>query len=553
MEIKKMKNISIILLSAILFAICSCDDFLDQAPDQRMEIKTAEELSQMMVYAYNRSNYAMLCELSSDNMIDNQSPDMNKNGQYFNVPSYDRMWDEVFAWEDVVSSISTDSPSMIWEECYHAIAVCNHALEVIEKIEADNAAKKKAGNGKDTIDVRTQKGEALISRAYHHFILVNIFSQAYKDDNQTDLGIPYMSKTETEVMVKYNRGTVPEVYKNIEKDIEAGIGLIDDTNFKQEKYHFNTRAAHAFAARFYLFYKKWQEVIDHANLALGANPTFRDWKNGSWPTAEAEGYWWINDKSDNNLLLISSYSVAYRVVCGYRYGCARDAYEGALRLKSPIISNINLTSVNRLYYRRNQDLGSWLLMACYEFFEYTDKVQGIGYAHTVRTEFTTEETLLCRAEAKVHSGQIDAAIADFRMYEESRSAAGNISTLSKQSIDTYFSDDSTGVKYKPLNAVEMGFKTVDATNESLIHCALLYRRVETVHSGMRFFDLKRYGIEITHKIGKSEDVLKLNDPRRAIQIPLEVISAELEPNPRVNVPAPKIKTSNEINTLSKSN
>ena len=52
---------------------------------------------------------------------------------------------------------------------------------------------------------------------------------------------------------------------------------------------------------------------------------------------------------------------------------------------------------------------------------------------------------------------------------------------------------------------------------------------------MRWQDIKRYGIELSHnRDGRTDDELLVNDPRRAIQLPAEVITAGLEPNPRNN-------------------
>ena len=52
---------------------------------------------------------------------------------------------------------------------------------------------------------------------------------------------------------------------------------------------------------------------------------------------------------------------------------------------------------------------------------------------------------------------------------------------------------------------------------------------------MRFFDIKRLGLEITHVIGKDArtETLGVFDPRKALQIPNEVIAAGLEPNNRI--------------------
>jgi len=54
-----------------------------------------------------------------------------------------------------------------------------------------------------TDKLRAAKGEALICRAYAHFVLVNIFSQQYDPNYPDDMGIPYMEKAETELDPKY--------------------------------------------------------------------------------------------------------------------------------------------------------------------------------------------------------------------------------------------------------------------------------------------------------------------------------------------------------------
>ena len=64
------------------------------------------------------------------------------------------------------------------------------------------------------------------------------------------------------------------------------------------------------------------------------------------------------------------------------------------------------------------------------------------------------------------------------------------------------------------------------------------RRLETMYQGLRFIDLKRYGISYTHLL-KGEEQIIFNpessdyaDPRGAIQLPADVIKAGLPANPR---------------------
>ncbi|MNX51718.1 hypothetical protein D3C86_823840 [compost metagenome] len=79
------------------------------------------------------------------------------------------------------------------------------------------------------------------------------------------------------------------------------------------------------------------------------------------------------------------------------------------------------------------------------------------------------------------------------------------------------------------------------TQENMLHALLFLRRVETLHMGLRWFDIKRYGIEVERRVLSSsgsvssvetETKLIARDKRAALQIPSEVIAAGLTPNPR---------------------
>ena len=525
-----MKRTYLYIVTALLSSIftTSCDDFLNKEPDNRGVITTPDQITNLLVNAYSDQNYAVLGELSSDNFVDNNAPDAN--GNRFNLAALERMDDEIFAFQDVITSDQQDSPSEVWRGCYHAIAVANQALQSIATLEAQGRAS----------EVSAQKGEALIARAYNHFILVNIFSQAYKNDTLSllDDGIPYITAPETKVLVHYDRSNVAAVYKMIQSDIEAGIGLIasDDKIYTVPKYHFNYRAAHAFAARFYLFKRNYTKVIEHANLVIGTNTSFylRNW-NADYPTFEAFENGWINSSSANNLLLLPTYSLMDRLF-GTRYSCNGDAAKSTIYGTGPTWQSYSYPPClsGRLYIRGSQDYGLFF-PKCGEFFEYTDKIAGIGYPHIVRAEFTGEETLLCRAEALIFLNRLPEALTDLKTFDDSRKMTGKSQPDLTDALIKTFYKSSNPLFSKTLNTQFMSpnFIVTDA-QKPYIDCVLHFRRLETVFDGMRWFDIKRYGIEITHKIGKDRvEYLSWNDPRRAIQIPNEVISAGLTPNFRL--------------------
>jgi hypothetical protein len=100
----------------------------------------------------------------------------------------------------------------------------------------------------------------------------------------------------------------------------------------------------------------------------------------------------------------------------------------------------------------------------------------------------------------------------------------------------YYTDEAPTPK-KALNPI---LTTIDdAQMEAFVHAILYIRRVEFYMMGMRWFDVKRYGIEITRRrLGTTLEVLETydrltkDDERRALQLPKDVITAGLTPNPR---------------------
>ena len=181
-----------------------------------------------------------------------------------------------------------------------------------------------------------------------------------------------------------------------------------------------------------------------------------------------------------------------------------------------------------------------------ESFEYTDKVAGIGYAHIIRREFTATSLLLDRAEAKLLSKtnrDIDGAIADIIAYDNSRqsfaaadkatyTANNTLNPLTRDIIEKHYKDVKNPNCFADWNFTQNMSGSFVVPQDVVIYMNAVndLRRFETVMEGTRFFDLKRYGIEYSHFIGPNNEENKLvwNDPRRAIEVPQEALSAGLE-------------------------
>ena len=543
------KNIFIIALLALATTACN---FLDIEPDLRATIDTKDKVRLLLVSAYTGANSAPICEYSSDQVVDNNVPDP-KTGQSNAVNPLDEMYNEIFAWKPVKTSGSQDSPKYLWDNHYIAIATANQALQAIAKLEAEG------------INMNAEKGEALLSRAYHHFLLAGVFCQAWKneEDSKKDLGLTYMMQPETKVAPVYSRGPELEIgldlngdtawiggslyhtFMCIQRDLEAGLKLVSDEYYSVPRYHFNVKAAHAFAARFYLYKREWAKVVEHADHVLTTTDEtvlsmlFDAATNREQSNIELAFKHYIDVNAPSNLLLIATYSSsAYAHFPSYgRYQYNGDAQNFTSYGAGPCWTG---QFPGFSTWSADQKLGGFVAKDYYDF-EYVDKVAGYGYIRMVSRAFTTNETLLCRAEAKVYLNDLAGATNDFRLWCQGYNVRGRMQMLADSTVDltqekiTKFYGEKAGTKFAPeLHNQDMDPAwVITAEQMPFVHCAIHFRRIEGLHDGIRWHDIKRYGIEIEHVQGKDAPrKLVWNDDRRAIQLPQEVIVAGMTANPR---------------------
>lgn len=500
----RTKNIIIPFIVAIaLGSLSSCNDFLDTMPDQRTDVDSPEKVRDLLLAAYPTLHPTVMFEFMSDNYDD--------NGDRYSNPT--NLVEESYYWKDAAES-DWDSPQEVWDANYKAIATANQVLESIEEM----------GNPESC---SAYKGEALLCRAYGHFQLANTFCMAYNEQTAAyELGIPYITAPEKEVGVVYDRGTLKEVYDKINADIEEALPLMAGARFDVPLYHFNEKAAYAFAARFNLFYgKDYDKVIRYATNAIGTDPTsvLRD-LNGydKFVTSTEWTYGYIDKDEPANLLLITNRSLFGRAH-NERYAIT-DAMIRSQLIWSLFPGNVQLKVYNTVF---NLNYVSYIVPKMDEIFEIKDQVAQTGQPHVVVPAFTTDETLLCRAEAYILKKEYDAAATDLSYWYKKKGVSGRTA----DEIAGFYKRASKETNAKPLNTGV----AYDEKQTNMLHAVLHARRVEGMHEGIRWMDIKRYGITIKHKVyGGTPIVLEYDDYRRAIQIPSQVLSApgNMTPNPR---------------------
>lgn len=521
MIMKKYIGFSIIALS---MGLASCNDYLDKLPDDRAEIDTEKKVAQFLVSAYPGRSADYVMELASDNVQD--------NGAQFTAQDYQTY---IYNWQPVLTT-SWESTQWIWNYHYMAAAAANQALASI-------------GEQGNPASLNGCRAEALLCRAYAIFRMSNVFCMAY-DPTKADkyVGLPYPKAPGVSVA---ERGTLQELYENINADIEEALPLLNDAHLVSPKYHFNSKAAYAFAARFNLYFHKYDKAIQYATAAIGSNPLgvlrnyaqyltlagVEDINNAYVAAAEPANFLMV---TANSLVGRAQYSSSWR-----RYATHYDIWLQELT-RAPGMPWGSGSTNNTLYMSHNLYGGSnesVYMPYMVEFFAVTDKVANTGTPYIVDVVFNADETLLVRAEAYTLQKNYAKALEDMNYWVTSHCAptygTGVRPTLTEEMINNTFDKidytpevvTTTKERTPKKHLQPQGFTVESGTQENFIQMVLHMRRLQTWQQGLRFQDLKRYGIAFSHNIsGGTPIVFKAGDSRGAFQIPQDAIEAGIAPN-----------------------
>lgn len=483
---KKLSTIGIRLFAlATVFVAGACNDFLAETPDNRVKLDNLDKAAQLLTNAYSIASPAF-----TDWMTDNVAYTRNVTLRQVHI--------RAFEWDDFIDDPNEqDSPSFFWYETYNAIAHANEVLAVIESLPAITETELKRKNAIES--------EARLVRAYGHFMLVNLFGKHYNQiTSESDRGVPYVETPETTFIKTYKRSTVKEVYDKVEADMLKGIELLDDSFFANSgKYHFNRNAALAFASRFYLFKKDYDKCIDYSTQMLGGDPSsfVRDLTSLEFQAASSSvlGYpqLYSSPNQRSNLLLMRKISLVQRI--DFAHGPTNETYD---EIFSPSVFGGTDERENPSFVKGENGV----FPARYEsLFERSSLNSNVGTPYHIGIMFRGEEVLLNRAEALAERNRLSEAITDLETLAVKR-YSGSISGINPS-----------------------------ISKSSLLQIVRDERRREFLVQGMRWFDIKRFNLSVSHVLGDGITVVQLtnNDLRKVLQIPTSAIDVGgLIPNPR---------------------
>ncbi|MBN2597468.1 MAG: RagB/SusD family nutrient uptake outer membrane protein [Marinifilaceae bacterium] len=369
-------NIYIVMILAVL-GFTACEEYTDIKPKGKNLLETADELEYLLNYSFNSAYAFNLRDLYD---LDN---DMYSYG-YGDIPTIlsGTVKDLQYArltYDAGIDRAALTKTDRVYEGIYSII--CTRLNMILEQ----------APNVNDDPDkVEELKSEALVLRAYLHYILVNIYAKAYNPSTaETDGGIAYMNKTDFESLSV--KSTVAEVYQNMLSDINAAL----ESNSLPDQPATAMRVAKGFAyavkARILLSMRDYENALIAAGSSLSYNNTLEDHR----AFIGADNLTRVGLEAEDNLFFITSQDY------------------------NPTQSNISIDIINNYYEPGNiikDFVGSdGFPILDIEYGEYYTGITGaaLWYAADYQQNaagMTTSDTYLIKAECLIRTGEVPAAM-----------------------------------------------------------------------------------------------------------------------------------------------
>ena len=444
-----------IVMMLAMIGFTSCDDFLDITPTGKVIAKTGKEYRALLTYEYkNFPEDRGLATLRSDEMTLSKASTSTED--------YDSYFD-IWAWNDLNQQSTT--ASFGWRRYYHAIYIANYIIENQNKITEATQD-----------EISQLVGEAYMMRAYCHFLLVNLYADAYTHCNPaTTRGIPL--SLEANVNNVLTCSSVEQVYQQVIADIkEAKTRLKVAAWDEGYTYRFNQISADALLARVYLYKGDWQDALAEAKVVMEKHGDLEDLTDSK----VLPNYY----KSVESIVALEQVMTSGYVKMGVPSKALVDTYRTGDKRKA-------------LYFKAQT-------ASVYSLIKYGDKGND-GY----RCSFRSAEAYLIAAEAAAQNAADNAAADDANLVE----ACTYLKALMAK-------------RYAQAKYTQYAAELDTMQKADLLKAIYNERTCELAFEGHRWFDLRRTTrSQLSKTYGENSYVLEANDSRYTLRFPIEAVEA----------------------------
>jgi len=153
---------------------------------------------------------------------------------------------------------TSDRPFVWWNEFYKYI---NNANNIIANIDGAQ------GSSADRNDV---KGQSFGIRAFSYLNLIQMYQRTYIG-HENDPGVPLYVEPTSKTTEGKGRGTVEEVYEQINLDVDSAIFYLEKAGPARHKSHISLAVANGLKARVALIQNKWSDAASYAQASIDAH------------------------------------------------------------------------------------------------------------------------------------------------------------------------------------------------------------------------------------------------------------------------------------------
>lgn len=312
-------------------------------------------------------------------------------------------------------------------------------------------------------------GEVQFMRALSYFYLINLYGAPYenKTQAQTAMGVPINREIGIYDHL-YTRSTLQQVYEQIEEDLLKAQQNLQEGEQKNTIFRPNVHVVNLLLSRVYLFQKRWDEAILLATEVI----------THSGAAIES-----INSLTSNeHLYYKGNPGILFSWGEGDRGTLVSDYYQAGRFTLSPDLKSKFIEGDQR---------------AIGFFDSYSDYPNKFNGDEIYRRCLRIEEAYLNRAEAYIESG---------KEWEKGM-------------------EDINAIR---INRIENNWKSPASTPGEAKEAYRLERRLELCFEEFRWFDIRRWGLEVVHRYENFRDntsyqefKLEANSPNYILPLPLD--------------------------------
>ncbi|GAB3413307.1 RagB/SusD family nutrient uptake outer membrane protein [Niabella aquatica] len=449
------------LFIGLSFVSCK-KDFLETSPTDRVAAPTLFETTQgaqvamdgiyRMLYssgwttANTGQNFGIMStKLYTSLMGEDMVQDAQGNGWFY--------FDYRF---DVRSRYTLTSwrPYATWNFYYTLVSNANYILAEELRLPGDKSV------------VNNIMAQAYAMRAYAYFQLIQSYQQTYIG-HQTSPGVPLYTEPTTSASEGKPRGTVEEVYTQINADINKAIELFAAKGAQSHKSHIDYYVAQAIKANVALVQNKWTEAAAAATEALS--------KSGLAMISGDDLYTGFNSVKAKNVMwgaeIIADQSTIYSSFFSHMDASA-DRYAKSSRkcIYKWLYDQIPTADARKKWWNGATDGGTNVTKPYNQVkFRYADVAADLGDYIFMRAE----EMQLVKAEALCHAEKYAEAKEALAALWKLRNPTGYQAALDQATLSKELTMGSTG------------------TPITLMDYIILQRRIELWGEAERIFDILR--------------------------------------------------------------